>query len=310
MSSVTPAGGRAEMTVDGRTLALSNLDKVLWPDVGLSKHWLLNYYAEVAGALLPHLEARPLTLHRFPDGVHGTHWYQTRAPAHPPWVETVRLHYPRTGKSFDTCVVNDAAALLWAVNLGTIEFHPFLARTNALDRPTTLVFDLDPGWPATIVECADVALRLSGLLAAGGLEPLIKTSGAKGLHVYVPLDGSHTYAETKAFAQVLAHAVAGERPQSVVDRMPRAVRAGKVFIDWTQNDAGKSTVAPYSLRAGDVPTVSTPVTREEVARCCSQQEPGALVFLASDIPTRIERMGELFAPVAAPGKPLPTSVSL
>ena len=144
MSATAGSGGSVTVEVAGRTLQLSNLDKVLWPEAGLSKRWLLSYYADVAGTILPHLAERPLTLHRFPDGVDGSHWYQTRAPAHPPWVRTVRLHYPRTGKTFDACVVSDAATLLWAANLGAVELHPFLARTDALDRPTALVFDLDP----------------------------------------------------------------------------------------------------------------------------------------------------------------------
>jgi bifunctional non-homologous end joining protein LigD len=308
VTTTSGSSDRTEVTVEGRNLTLSNLDKVLWPEHGLTKQWLLSYYAQVAGTLLPHLAGRPLTLHRFPDGVDGTHWYQTRAPAHPPWVQTVTLHYPRTGKTFDVCVVADAAALLWAVNLGTIEFHPFLARGDAFDRPTALVFDLDPGWPATIVECAVVALRLRELLDDLGLPTLVKTSGAKGLHVYVPLDGSHVYDETKAFGHVLVRVLRREIPELVVDRMARSARTGKVFVDWTQNDAGKSTVAPYSLRAGDVPTVSTPVHWDEVERCHAREQPGLLVFTSDDVLARISEMGDLFAAASQPGVRLPMPV--
>ena len=305
MSATAGSGGSVTVEVAGRTLQLSNLDKVLWPEAGLSKRWLLSYYADVAGTILPHLAERPLTLHRFPDGVDGSHWYQTRAPAHPPWVRTVRLHYPRTGKTFDACVVSDAATLLWAANLGAVELHPFLARTDALDRPTALVFDLDPGWPATIVDCSRVALRLRDLLVELGLAPLVKTSGAKGLHLYVPLDGSHTYHQTKAFAHAVARAVARDLPELVVDRMTLAVREGKVFIDWTQNDPGKSTVVAYSLRAGGVPTVSTPVLWEEVEACLSRGKSGTLVFTADDVRARIDDLGDVFQAAANLGTPLP-----
>ena len=305
MSPTARGGSAVAVEVEGRTVQLSNLDKVLWPEAGLSKRWLLSYYADVTGTILPHLEERPLTLHRFPDGVDGSHWYQTRAPAHPPWVRTISLHYPRTGKTFDACVVSDAATLLWAANLGAIELHPFLSRTEALDRPTALVFDLDPGWPATIVDCSRVALRIRDLLVELALAPLVKTSGAKGLHLYVPLDGSHTYEQTKAFAHTVAKAAARELPELVVDRMALAVRAGRVFIDWTQNDPGKSTVVAYSLRAGGAPTISTPVLWEEVERCQSSGRPGTLVFTADDVRARIKEVGDIFRAAAEPGTRLP-----
>jgi bifunctional non-homologous end joining protein LigD len=232
---------RVEVEVGGRQVRLSNLDKVLWPRLGLTKRWMVDYYTAVAPVLVPHLRGHPLTLHRFPDGLDGTHWYETRAPAHPPWIETVTFHVRTTGKVFDVCVLNDLPALVWAAQIAAVELHPFLGSVADLDRPSAVVFDLDPGPPATIVECCGVALRIRDLLDDLGLGAWVKTSGGVGLHVFVPLNTAVTYEQTKAFARSVALLLEREQPDAVTSMMARAKRPGKVFVDWSQNDFGKST---------------------------------------------------------------------
>ncbi len=304
VSSSGDRAARVEVDAGGRRVTLSNLDKVLWPRLGLTKRWLVGYYTEVAPVLLPHLAGHPVTFHRFPDGVDGVNWYETRAPAHPDWVETVTFHMRRTGKVFDVCVLNDLAALVWAAQIAAIELHPYLAKAERLDRPDVVVFDLDPGPPATIVECCRIALWLREALAGVALEAWPKTSGGAGLHVYVPLHTGATYDETKAFARAVALSLERQDPAAVTSQMRRAQRAGKVFVDWSQNDAGKSTVAPYSLRGHPAPAVSLPITWEEVEAAATVGDPAALCFLAHDALDRI-RSGDLFAPVASLEQELP-----
>ena len=295
------------MEIDGRALSLSNLDKVLWPRLGLTKGWLIDYYRQLAPVLIPHLRGHPLTLHRFPDGVDGMAWYQTRAPAHPDWVQTVTFEMARSGKVFDVCVVNDAPSLVWAAQMATIELHPYLGTADALDRPTVVVFDLDPGLPATLVECCRVALRIRVLLADLGLQAWPKTSGWSGIHVYVPVNGPVVYDQTKAFARAVARSLEREDPGSVTSVMARTNRPGKVFVDWSQNDPGKSTVAPYSLRGREVPTVSVPVGWDEVESVAASGDARPLAFLASDALARADD-GDLFAPVLAVTQQLPPLV--
>ena len=295
---------RVEVEVGGRQVRLSNLDKVLWPRLGLTKRWMVDYYTAVAPVLVPHLRGHPLTLHRFPDGLDGTHWYETRAPAHPPWIETVTFHVRTTGKVFDVCVLNDLPALVWAAQIAAVELHPFLGTVADLDRPSAVVFDLDPGPPATIVECCRVALRIRDLLDDLGLGAWVKTSGGVGLHVFVPLNTAVTYEQTKAFARSVALLLEREQPDAVTSMMARAKRPGKVFVDWSQNDFGKSTVAPYSLRGWEVPTVSTPVTWDEVSAVAESGRARDLLFLAD---AALERAGagDLFAPVLSVDQVLP-----
>jgi bifunctional non-homologous end joining protein LigD len=288
-----------EVAVEGRVVRLSSLDRVLWPAAGVTKADLVDYYARVAPVLLPHLAGRPLTLHRFPEGVGGPHFFQTRTPPHPDWVSTQRMWTFTSGKQVDAPVVGDLPSLLWAANLSTIELHPFLSTGAALDRPTMLVLDLDPGEPAGLVEACRVALDVRDLLAGIGLASLAKVSGRKGLHVQVPLAPGHTYDETKAVARALAGALARVQPDRVVDRMAKGLRRGRVFVDWSQNDAGKSTVAPYSLRAGTVPTVALPVTWEEVHTAVATGDAAGLVFGPGDALARVEELGDLFAPLLA-----------
>ena len=294
---------RVDVEFAGRQVSLSNLDKVLWPRLGLTKGWMVDYYTAVAPVLVPHIRRHPLTLHRFPDGVDGVHWYETRAPAHPPWVETVTFHVRTTGKVFDVCVLDDLPSLVWAAQIAAVELHPFLGTADDLERPRALVFDLDPGPPATIVDCCRVALRIRALLDELGLQAWVKTSGGVGLHVYVPLNTEVTYGQTKTFAHAVALLLEREQPEAVTSVMARAKRPGKVFVDWSQNDFGKSTVAPYSLRGWQVPTVSMPISWEEVSDGVRGER---LLFLADDVLRRAEA-GDLFDPVLSVQQALPAT---
>ncbi|HEV3407065.1 MAG TPA: non-homologous end-joining DNA ligase [Gaiellaceae bacterium] len=289
----------SEIEVDGRALRFSNLDKVLWPRAGFTKGELVDYYRRVAAALLPHLAERPVTLARFPDGVDRYGWYQTNCRGRPDWLPTRRI------RDQEYCLLNDLPALLWAANMGAIELHPFLARSDRLHEPEVVVFDLDPGPPAGIVECCRVALRLRDTLAAERLASFPKTSGSLGLHVYVPLNSPAGYGRTKPFARLVARTLAEQHPDSVVDEMPKRLRAGKILLDWGQNDAAKSTVAPYSLRAMERPTVSTPLRWEEVEHVADERRSDLLAFSPRDVLNRLETLGELFEPVLTLKQALP-----
>jgi len=290
--------------VDGREVTLTNLDKVLWPEYALTKAWLVQYYDDVATAILPHLRGKPATLHRFPDGVTGSHWYQTRAPSHPPWVRTMVMRPRRTGKVFDVVVIDDRASLVWAANLGAVELHPYLSRVDRIDEPTVVVFDLDPGDGVVISKVCDVAMRLRALLRNVGLECFAKTTGGLGLHVYVPLNTPHSYDDSKTFARAVAELLRADDPSGITTVMSRRDRPGKVFVDWSQNDAGKSTVAPYSLRGYEIPTVSVPVTWDEVARA-AEGERRVLPITAADALARLDQFGDQFAPVLTLEQRLP-----
>jgi bifunctional non-homologous end joining protein LigD len=291
-----------EVEVEGRRLQVSSLDRVLWPATGTTKAELLEHYLTVAPLLLPHLTDRPITLHRYPQGVGGPHFFQTRTPPHPPWVRTVTLSYPRTGKAFEAPVVDDLPGLVWAVNLTTIELHPFLGRTGDLGASTALVLDLDPGPPAGLVEACRVGLLLRTELDALGLPSYAKTSGGKGLHVFVPVGGV-TYDDTKPLARRLASSLVAAHPDLVVHRMTRLLRVGKVLVDWSQNDPGKSTVAPWSARGSSLPAVSVPVAWEEVEQAVSDRDSACLTFSLADAARRAVD-GDGFAPVLRAGPAL------
>jgi bifunctional non-homologous end joining protein LigD len=263
---------------------------------------MIEYYRAVAPALLPHLAGRPLTMRRFPDGILEPSWYQTECRGRPVWLSVLRITGP-TGKSHEFCVVNDLASLLWVVNLATIELHPFLGAAPAADRPTAMVFDLDPGRPASLVHCCAVALRIRAMLREVGLEAWAKSSGTRGLHLYVPVAAEVSYADTKSFARQLARRLVGEQPSLVVDRSSLALRAGRVFVDWSQNDRMKSTVAPYSLRAALRPSVSTPVTWDEVESALARGNASALVPWPHEMLRRVAGLGDIFAPVLAEDAP-------
>ncbi len=295
----------ASVTVDGRELKLSNLRKVLYPQSGFSKRDVIDYYAAVAPVLIPHLRDRPLTVKRWPDGVEGKAFFQKQAPAHrPDWVQTVTV--PAERKPIDYLLAQDLPTLVWLANLAALELHTPLARAGAIEQPTTLVFDLDPGKPATIVECCGVALALRGLFETLGLECFAKTSGKKGLQLYLPLNsGPVTFDDSKAFAKTVAELLERADPDLVVSSMSKARRTGKVLIDWSQNDHRKTTVCAYSLRARPRPTVSTPVEWAEVSATLDSRDPNALAFEASGVLERVAERGDLFAPVLSLVQKLP-----
>ncbi|HWX52026.1 MAG TPA: DNA ligase D [Solirubrobacteraceae bacterium] len=305
--SVPPEPAKsAVVTVEGRELKLSNLDKVLYPKPGFTKRRVIEYCADVAHVLLPHLQGRALTVTRWPDGVEGKSFFQKQTPSHAPeWVRTVTRSHER--KPIDYTVVDDLATLVWLANLAAIELHAPLARVEDIERPTTLVFDLDPGEPATIVECCRVAVSLHGMFENLGLQSFAKTSGSKGLQVYVPLNAPDvTFAQTKPFARAVAELFEQSEPDLVVSRMTKTRRTGKVLIDWSQNDRNKTTVSVYSLRATARPTVSTPVDWEEVRAALEAGDPGRLSFEAAAVLERVADRGDLFAPVLSLVQKLPS----
>jgi len=292
-------------TVGGRELNVSNLDKVLYPVTGFTKRDVIEFYADLAPVLLPHLEGRPLTLKRYPNGVQAAHFYEKQAPSHrPAWVHTEPV--ATDAKTIDFVIADEVATLVWLANLADLELHTSLARARAIERPTALAFDLDPGPPATIVECCEVALLLEAMFSGLGLRSVAKTSGSKGMQVYVPLNTPDvSYDVTKPFARAVAELLEREEPALVVSRQTRALRAGKVLVDWSQNDEHKTTVNVYSLRARERPTVSTPITWDEVRAGAASGDPQALVFDAAAVRDRVAELGDLFAPVLSLVQALP-----
>jgi bifunctional non-homologous end joining protein LigD len=299
-----PPAKRQEVTVDGRSLSLSNLDKLFYPEVGFTKGQLIEYYTRVAPALLPHLRGRPLTLKRYPDGVKGPHFYEKQCPSHAPeWVRTAPLY--AGSKKIDFILADDLATLVWLANLADLELHTSLALAERYDSPTAIAFDLDPGPPATIVECSEVALMLRELLARLGLEAWPKSSGSKGMQVYVPLNTPTSYDQTKPFAHAIAQLLERREPKLVVSEMAKAKRGGRVFVDWSQNTRHKTTVNVYSLRARERPTVSTPLRWEEVEAATESRDPEDLAFTSDEVLGRVAEHGDLFAPVLSLQQELP-----
>lgn len=292
--------------IEGRSLRLSNLDKVLWPETGFTKGQMIDYYIRSAPVLLPHVADRPLTLARFPDGVDGPGWYQTDCPHPPPWVPTLPVPSPGgRGRGRDYCLVNDLPALVWVANLGSVELHPLLSCRDDLRTPTMVIFDLDPGPPARLLDCAAVALLLRDVLGGLGLVSCPKTSGSWGMHVCVPLNSPVGYDETKAFARAVASLLTARHPDRVIARSDRAARAGLVFVDWGQNHANKSTAGVYSLRAQPHPLVSAPLSWDEVDAAVASGDEAALLFDAGRVLDRIDRRGDLFRPVLDVTQTLP-----
>ena len=281
---------------------------MLWTAVGFTKAGVIDYYARIADAILPHLRDRPLTLKRYPDGVEAQSFYEKRCPSHrPDWVATAPVWSGRNEGDIDYCLCNDRATLIWMAQLAALELHPSLSLADEIERPSVLAFDLDPGEPAGILECCRVGLRLRELLGELDLECVPKTSGSKGLQVYVPLNVEITYEQTKPFAHAVAQTLERAEPDLVVSRMAKKLRKGKVFVDWSQNDQHKTTVAVYSLRARERPTVSTPLEWDEVERAAQKEDPGALRFEASDVVERVEERGDLFAGVLKLRQELPAT---
>jgi bifunctional non-homologous end joining protein LigD len=288
--------------IGGRELGLSNLDKVLYPEVGFTKSQVIDYYARVAPTMLAHIADRGVTLNRFPDGVDGPSFFEKRCPGHrPDWVSTA-LGPGDRGGPIGYCRLEEPAALVWTANLAALEIHAPMARCGDIEQPTMVVFDLDPGEPATIVECCDVALALREVLTAVGLESFPKTSGSKGLQVYVPLNRPHAHDHASSFALAVGQLLAKQRPQQVVVVMKKTERTGKVFVDWSQNSRHKTTIAPYSLRARSHPTVSTPITWDEVADGSEGRVPR---FESDAVLARVVEMGDLFAPTLTLEQDLP-----
>jgi bifunctional non-homologous end joining protein LigD len=293
--------GALEVVVDGRRLKLSNWDKVLFPQTGFTKGDLIAYYARIAPAVLPHLRDRPLTLKRYPNGVDSEYFYEKQSPSHrPDWVQTARIG------QVDYTLAQDRPTLVWLANLADIELHTSLALAQPPDRPTMMVFDLDPGEGAGLIECCEVALVLHRLFEQLGLTTVVKTSGSKGMQVYVPLAAGATYEQTKPFARRIAELLEQRLPELVVSRMTRRLRAGKVLVDWSQNDAHKTTVTVYSVRARDRPTVSTPVSWDEVERCRESSDPGLLSVDTEEVLARVGDRGDLFGPALVGGQELPS----
>jgi bifunctional non-homologous end joining protein LigD len=298
----------SQIKVEGRTIPLSNPDKVLYPKAQFTKRQVIDYYFRAGPVLLPHLKDRALTLKRYPDGVEGGFFYEKRCPSfRPPWVKTAAIWSDRLEATIPFCLANDLATLVWAANLADLELHTALARHRTPDRPTAVVFDLDPGPGADVLDCGEVAAWLRELLAGERLECHPKTSGSKGLQVYVPLNTPTTFDQTKAFARRVAEVLTEQHPDRVLARMERRLRRRKVFIDWSQNDHHKTTICVYSLRAQERPVVSTPVRWEELERAVSSGNPGLLRFETEGVLRRVHELGDLFRPVLEQKQKLPRS---
>ncbi len=296
-----------QVLVQGKRLTLSNLDKVLYPAVGYTKARVIDYYTRIAPALLPHLRDRPLTLKRYPDGVDGEFFYEKQCPDYKPeWVLTAPIWSDTNQREVNYCVVNDLPTLVWLANLADLELHTSLSlRTDPL-QPTMMVFDLDPGEPADVIDCAAVALRLKELFDHLRLACFPKTSGSKGMQVYVPLNTPCSYEDTKSFSRAIAQLLEKQSPRTITSVMTKNIRPGKVFIDWSQNDDHKTTVCVYSLRARETPTVSTPLAWDEVSTTLQARDAKALQFSADNVLARVGRHGDLFSPVLTVKQRLPS----
>jgi bifunctional non-homologous end joining protein LigD len=305
-SAEPTAKNKYRLRVGERELAVSNLDKVLYPATGFTKGDLIDAYADLAEVLLPHLRGRPVTLKRYPDGVDGKFFYEKRSPKHrPDWVATARLPSDSAKGEIDYTLIEDLPTLVWAANLADIELHVALARADDQDHPESLVFDLDPGAPADVLTCADVALRIRALFTQLGLDCYAKTSGSKGIHLHAPLNGTATFAESRPFAKALAETFEARFPDEVISRQTRSKREGKVLIDWSQNDPHKTTASVYSVRARERPTASTPVEWEELEAAVEAKDAGALDFTVDELRARVAAKGDLYAPLLTQRQELP-----
>lgn len=292
--------------IQGRQLQLSNLEKVLYPEAGFTKGQLIDYYVRIAPVLLPHLKGRPLTMKRYPNGVNGQFFYEKNCPKHrPEWVQTTAVWSGGNDRWMDYCMMQDLASLVWAANLADIELHTSLSLGKKIEQPTFIVFDLDPGPPATIVKCCQVGLWVKTIFEKLGLESFAKTSGSKGLQIYVPLNTAVTYEQTKPFAKALAMLLERVYPRDVVSDMKKALRTNKILVDWSQNDQHKTTVCAYSLRARPRPTVSMPMSWKEVERNLKREDGDAFFMTADQVLKRVKRQGDLFEPVIVMRQMLP-----
>jgi bifunctional non-homologous end joining protein LigD len=296
----------SQISVGGKTLSLSNLDKVLYPAAPFTKGQVIDYYIHIAPVLLPHLKNRALTLKRYPNGVDQAFFYEKRCPTfRPPWVKTAAVWSEANQENISYCLANDLPSLVWTANLAALELHTSLARCQKTDRPTVVAFDLDPGPGADVLDCAQVAIWLRDFLDGHKLKCFPKTSGSKGLQVYAPLNTAVTFDQTKQFARATAESLAQRQPGKVITQMAKRLRTDKVFIDWSQNDFHKTTVCAYSLRAKDRPTVSTPLKWSELEKALGDHSAGKLSFEAGETLKRVQKFGDLFAPVLTLKQKLP-----
>ena len=295
-------GNNSTLEIEGVKVPVTNLDKVFYPATGFTKGEVINYYLRIAPVLLPHLHRRPLSLKRYPDGVDGIFFYEKQCPSHrPKWMNTAKV--AKVGGTVNYCVLEDLPSLVWAANMADLELHTFLHKAPALQRPTALAFDLDPGPTADILTCCEVALVLQKLFDSLHLESFPKTSGSKGMQIYVPLNTVVNYERTKAFARRVAELLEELLPGLVVSRMSKSLRKGRVFVDWSQNDDKKTTVSVYSLRAKEHPTVSTPLQWKEVAAALKKKV--RLTFESDAVLARVKKHGDLFVPVQTLQQKLP-----
>jgi bifunctional non-homologous end joining protein LigD len=297
--------------VQGRKLSLTNLEKILYPASGFTKGQVVDYYVRIAPVLGPHLAGRALTMKRYPGGVDQEYFFEKNAPMHrPDWVKTAPIWSGSNRRTIHYILADDLPTLVWIANLASIELHPSLSLAADIATPTMIVFDLDPGPPANIVQCAQVGLWVREIFDHFGLRSFPKTSGSKGLQIYVPLNTKTSYDETKSFAHAVARLLEQEHPELVVSDMKKAVRTNRVFVDWSQNDEHKTTISVYSLRAREHPTVSTPVTWDEVEQALKKKDAARLVFEAKDVLARVEKLGDLFEPVQKLTQKLPQLAGL
>jgi bifunctional non-homologous end joining protein LigD len=297
-----------EVTIGRRKLKLTNLDKVLYPKTGTAKAEVIDYYARVADAILPHLRGRPLTLRRFPEGVGNpdASFFEKNCPKHrPEWVKTTPIYVDRRAGEIDFCLCENTATLVWMAQLAALELHPSLSKATRMEQPTVLAFDLDPGKPAALLQCCQAALRVRELFSAFDMESFPKVSGGKGLQVYVPLNTKVTYEQTSPFAKAVAQLLEKQTPKEIVSKMAKAERRGKVFVDWSQNHQKKTTIAVYSLRARERPTASMPLHWSEVERAVKRSNADDLHFEIPDAIKRVDNEGDLFEPVLKLRQKLP-----
>jgi len=296
----------AVVDIEGKHLKLSNLDKILYPAAGFTKGQVIDYYVRIAPVLIPHIAGHPLTLKRYPEGVDHPFFFEKNGPKHrPDWVKTAPIWSEGNNRYVNYILPNDLPTLVWVANLASIELHPSLSLAKDIDCPTMMVFDLDPGPPANIVQCSQVAMWLRTIFDHFGLQSFAKTSGSKGLQIYVPLHTPTSYDVTKPFAHAIARLLEDEHRDLVVSDMKKALRVDRVLVDWSQNDEHKTTVSVYSLRARERPTVSTPVGWEEVELALKKKDASLLVFEAKQVLDRVDKMGDLFEPVRTLKQKLP-----
>jgi bifunctional non-homologous end joining protein LigD len=297
--------------IDGKHLSLTNLGKVLYPAAGFTKGQVIDYYARIAPVLLPHLAGRPLTLKRYPEGVDKEYFFEKNATKHrPEWIKTAPIWSEGNQRNVNYILANDLPTLIWIANLAGIELHPSLSLAKDISSPRSMVFDLDPGPPANIVQCCQVGVWLRDIFEHFGMQSFPKTSGSKGLQIYVPLNSPTSYDFTKPFAHALARLLENEHRALVVSDMKKQLRVGKVFVDWSQNDEHKTTISVYSLRARERPTVSTPVKWDEVEQALKKKDATLLVFEAGQVLDRVATMGDLFEPVLKLKQKLPKLVGI